>query len=226
MAEFSCAQCGDRLRTGKAAETYICPVCDCGNVCCPRKSKRMVLPALSNTRATMRLSCGNTPLKTSTWDPNSLFTRAKRPFSSGTAKPWICLALDAILWRPSSFPYWKSSINFPPIPREPSIPKSTTSTKRFNMQTAVEISDSRASTQSPTTQQRTIGSSQETVKLIGTNLIAENEPDTNPEPPNQVAPSKEEQEVSSVPISDNESELTTVSTQPPESQPDLLGRFP
>lgn len=29
--EFSCAQCGVRLRTSKAAETYICPVCDCVN---------------------------------------------------------------------------------------------------------------------------------------------------------------------------------------------------
>lgn len=27
-AEFSCAQCGIRLRTSKAAETYSCPVCD------------------------------------------------------------------------------------------------------------------------------------------------------------------------------------------------------
>lgn len=29
--EFSCAQCGVRLRTSKAAETYICPVCDFEN---------------------------------------------------------------------------------------------------------------------------------------------------------------------------------------------------
>ena len=29
--EFSCAQCGIRLRTSKAAETYTCPVCDCVN---------------------------------------------------------------------------------------------------------------------------------------------------------------------------------------------------
>lgn len=29
--EFSCAQCGVRLRTNKAAATYICPVCDCVN---------------------------------------------------------------------------------------------------------------------------------------------------------------------------------------------------
>lgn len=29
--EFSCAQCGVRLRTSKAAETYVCPVCDFGN---------------------------------------------------------------------------------------------------------------------------------------------------------------------------------------------------
>ena len=31
MEEFSCAQCGVRLRTSKAAETYVCPVCDFGN---------------------------------------------------------------------------------------------------------------------------------------------------------------------------------------------------
>ena len=31
MEEFSCAQCGVRLRTSKAAETYTCPVCDCVN---------------------------------------------------------------------------------------------------------------------------------------------------------------------------------------------------
>lgn len=30
-AEFSCAQCGVRLRTSKAAETYVCPVCDFEN---------------------------------------------------------------------------------------------------------------------------------------------------------------------------------------------------
>lgn len=30
-AEFSCAQCGIRLRTNKAAQTYTCPVCDCVN---------------------------------------------------------------------------------------------------------------------------------------------------------------------------------------------------
>ena len=29
--EFSCAQCGIRLRTNKAAQTYTCPVCDCVN---------------------------------------------------------------------------------------------------------------------------------------------------------------------------------------------------
>ena len=29
--EFSCAQCGIRLRTSKAAATYTCPVCDCVN---------------------------------------------------------------------------------------------------------------------------------------------------------------------------------------------------
>ena len=29
--EFSCAQCGVRLRTAKTASTYICPVCDCEN---------------------------------------------------------------------------------------------------------------------------------------------------------------------------------------------------
>ena len=28
MEEFSCEQCGVRLRTSKAADTYICPVCD------------------------------------------------------------------------------------------------------------------------------------------------------------------------------------------------------
>ena len=28
MLEFSCAQCGVRLRTSKAANTYVCPVCD------------------------------------------------------------------------------------------------------------------------------------------------------------------------------------------------------
>lgn len=31
MAEFSCAQCGVRLRTSKSADTYTCPVCDCVN---------------------------------------------------------------------------------------------------------------------------------------------------------------------------------------------------
>lgn len=31
MDEFSCAQCGVRLRTAKAADTYTCPVCDCIN---------------------------------------------------------------------------------------------------------------------------------------------------------------------------------------------------
>lgn len=29
--EFSCAQCGIRLRTSRSAETYTCPVCDCVN---------------------------------------------------------------------------------------------------------------------------------------------------------------------------------------------------
>lgn len=29
--EFSCAQCGVRLRTGKAAERYVCPICDFEN---------------------------------------------------------------------------------------------------------------------------------------------------------------------------------------------------
>ena len=29
--EFSCAQCGIRLRTSKGADTYTCPVCDCVN---------------------------------------------------------------------------------------------------------------------------------------------------------------------------------------------------
>ena len=31
MAEFSCAQCGVRLRTNRGAENYICPVCDFEN---------------------------------------------------------------------------------------------------------------------------------------------------------------------------------------------------
>ena len=29
--EFSCSQCGIRLRTSKSASTYVCPVCDCVN---------------------------------------------------------------------------------------------------------------------------------------------------------------------------------------------------
>ena len=29
MIEFSCVQCGIRLRTDKSAESYTCPVCDC-----------------------------------------------------------------------------------------------------------------------------------------------------------------------------------------------------
>ncbi len=31
MEEFSCAQCGVRLRTSKAADTYVCPVCNYEN---------------------------------------------------------------------------------------------------------------------------------------------------------------------------------------------------
>lgn len=31
MIEFSCVQCGIRLRTDKSAESYTCPVCDCVN---------------------------------------------------------------------------------------------------------------------------------------------------------------------------------------------------
>ena len=31
VEEFSCAQCGVRLRTAKSARTYVCPVCDCVN---------------------------------------------------------------------------------------------------------------------------------------------------------------------------------------------------
>ena len=31
MVEFSCAQCGVRLRTARTATTYTCPVCDCVN---------------------------------------------------------------------------------------------------------------------------------------------------------------------------------------------------
>ncbi len=31
MVEFSCVQCGVRLRTSKAAASYTCPVCDCVN---------------------------------------------------------------------------------------------------------------------------------------------------------------------------------------------------
>lgn len=31
MVEFSCEQCGIRLRTAKTASTYTCPVCDCVN---------------------------------------------------------------------------------------------------------------------------------------------------------------------------------------------------
>lgn len=31
MEEFSCAQCGVRLRTGRGASTYVCPVCDFEN---------------------------------------------------------------------------------------------------------------------------------------------------------------------------------------------------
>ena len=31
MADFSCAQCGVRLRTSKSAEKYVCPVCDFEN---------------------------------------------------------------------------------------------------------------------------------------------------------------------------------------------------
>ena len=31
VEEFSCAQCGVRLRSAKSAKTYVCPVCDCVN---------------------------------------------------------------------------------------------------------------------------------------------------------------------------------------------------
>ena len=31
VEEFSCAQCGVRLRTAKSAKSYVCPVCDCVN---------------------------------------------------------------------------------------------------------------------------------------------------------------------------------------------------
>lgn len=48
--EFSCAQCGIRLRTSRSAETYTCPVCDCVNDVAERlaseKIKKDGLPSI------------------------------------------------------------------------------------------------------------------------------------------------------------------------------------
>lgn len=68
--EFSCAQCGIRLRTSKAAATYTCPSATVSmtlpSALPPKKSKRMALPASSNTRATTKHSSGSTRSRTST----------------------------------------------------------------------------------------------------------------------------------------------------------------
>ena len=41
-AEFSCAQCGVRLRTAKGVSTYTCPVCDCVNDVAERAEKEKI----------------------------------------------------------------------------------------------------------------------------------------------------------------------------------------
>ena len=40
--EFSCAQCGIRLRTAKGASRYVCPVCDCENDVAERLEKERI----------------------------------------------------------------------------------------------------------------------------------------------------------------------------------------
>ncbi len=40
--EFSCAQCGIRLRTAKGTDTYTCPVCDCVNDVAERVAKEKI----------------------------------------------------------------------------------------------------------------------------------------------------------------------------------------
>lgn len=134
MEEFSCAQCGIRLRTSKAADTYICPVCDCVNDVRERllseKIKKGGLASIINTKETMRRWCGSIPLRILTWVPSSSSMKAKMQSSSGTVRHWICSAQAAIPWRHSSFPYWKSSITCLLTHRGHSIPRSTISTKQ------------------------------------------------------------------------------------------------
>lgn len=42
MAEFSCAQCGVRLRAAKSAASYTCPVCDCVNDVAEKVKKEQI----------------------------------------------------------------------------------------------------------------------------------------------------------------------------------------
>ena len=72
--EFSCAQCGVRLRTARSAATYLCPVCDHVHDVAERlkteEIKRDGLASIIKYEGTTRPWYGSTPLRTSTWVPS------------------------------------------------------------------------------------------------------------------------------------------------------------
>ena len=111
--EFSCKQCGVRLNTVKGAATYKCPVCDHVNDIPERlMSEKIKHDGLAST---IKYEGDN---ETLVW---------KHPIEDFNMGSQLIVheSQEAIFWRPSSCPYWKSCISCLPIPKVHSILKST-----------------------------------------------------------------------------------------------------
>ena len=129
LEEFSCAQCGVRLEVTKGTEKYVCPVCDFENDVAERllseKIKRDGLASVIKYEGDNETLVWKHPIEDFNMG-SQLIVHERRPYSSGTVRPWTCLARGGTLWRLSSSPSWRGSTSSPRTRRGPSTPRSTT----------------------------------------------------------------------------------------------------
>lgn len=96
MVEFSCAQCGVRLRTAKGAEICTCPVCDCVNDVSERLMSEKIrtdgLASIIRYEGADETLVWKHPIEDFNMAPSSSSIRARRSSSSGAARPWTCSA--------------------------------------------------------------------------------------------------------------------------------------
>lgn len=133
MLEFSCAQCGVRLRTSKAANTYVCPVCDHVNDVQERlKSEEIKKDGLASVikyEGDNETLVWKHPIEDFNFGSQLIVHESQEAIFFRDGQALDLFGPGRYTLETQQLPCWKSSTSCPPIQREPSTLRSTLSTR-------------------------------------------------------------------------------------------------